>query len=152
MPLLLAACDEKVRILPSDDPDASSLTPTLAMPSPRAAALREAGVATSSILDGSVDAGVSCGQSGLADCPLQAWMKLNAKPALAKEDALLLSEAFEKIAKLAPEGFPNWSSISRDGESAAKAGAVDAARSACRACHDQYRKKYKETLRDHALP
>ena len=59
-----------------------------------------------------------------------------------------LEEVFAQIANMAPDaGFPHWASISRDGARAARAGQYDAAKAACRACHDQYKDKYKRDLR-----
>lgn len=53
---------------------------------------------------------------------------------------------------LAPgAGYPNWVSISKDGAKAARAGDLDAAKAACRGCHEQYKKKYKVELRQRPI-
>ena len=97
---------------------------------------------------------VACGEKGQPDCPLQEWMKRVAnKPMLAK-DAPAVAEAFDKMVPLAPPGaaYANWASISKDGAKAARAADLDAAKAACRGCHDQYKRKYKTELRTRALP
>ncbi len=153
----LLACDDKAnKSLPPNDPDAASLSPTLAlgpgqgsaMPASSAPLPPSAGASASAV----DDAGIGCGAPPLPECPLFAWMKAHAKPAMNKEDALLLSEAFEKMATFAPPGYGNWASIAKDGERAAKSGSIDGARAACRECHEQYRKKYKSEVRARALP
>jgi hypothetical protein len=63
-----------------------------------------------------------------------------------------LAIAFEKITKMAPAGYTNWVSISKDGAAAAKASNVDASKAACRSCHDQYKAKYKAEMRARTLP
>ncbi len=144
------ACDDKPnKALPANDPDAASLTPALSMPSAKPSSEP---TIVAAMPDAGGDGGLGCGSPPLPECPLFSWMKTHAKPAMNKEDALLLSEAFEKMATFAPQGFPNWASISKDGERAAKSGSMDGARAACRECHDQYKKKYKTEVRGRALP
>lgn len=100
------------------------------------------------------DAGAGpCGEKGQPDCPLQEWMKrVVNKPYLAK-DAPAVAEAFDKMVPLAPPGggYPNWVSISKDGAKAARAADLEAAKAACRGCHDQYKKKYRAELRTRPL-
>ena len=79
-------------------------------------------------------------------------MKKNTASAMAAEDLPALAEAFDKIVTFAPAGYTNWVSISRDGASAARAGNLNAAKGACRGCHDQYRTKYRTDLRAKPLP
>ena len=97
---------------------------------------------------------VACGEKGQPDCPLQDWMKRVAnKPMLAK-DAPAVAEAFDKMVPLARTGaaYANWVSISTHAPKAARAADLDAAKAACRGCHEQYKKKYKTELRTRALP
>ena len=99
------------------------------------------------------DAGAACGEKGQPDCPLQEWMKrVVNRPFLAK-DAPAVADAFDKMVPLAPPGagYPNWVSISKDGAKAARAGDLDAAKAACRGCHEQYKRKYKTELRQRPL-
>lgn len=105
------------------------------------------------------DAGRLCGEKGLADCPLQLWMKRNATPAIRDGDTTALADVFDRIALLGPAAdvapaaaYPYWSSIARDGASASRMGDVGAAKAACRGCHTQYRTKYHGELRGLALP
>lgn len=94
------------------------------------------------------DSGTQCSE---ATCPLHHWMKKNASKAMREELPDPLEEVFAQIANMAPDaGFPHWASISRDGARAARAGQYDAAKAACRACHDQYKDKYKRDLRTRA--
>jgi len=86
------------------------------------------------------------------NCPLQAWMKTNTAPAMAANDLPALAGAFDKIVKLAPPGYTNWASIAKDGSAAAGAGKIDAAKAACKSCHDQYKAKYKAEMRGRPIP
>jgi hypothetical protein len=103
------------------------------------------------------DAGRFCGEKGLADCPLQVWMKRNATPILGFGETTTLAEVFDQIALFAPpagltrESFRNWASIARDGAAASRMGNVPAARAACRGCHAQYLASYHTDFRGLAL-
>jgi len=79
---------------------------------------------------------------------MQAWMKANMAPAAANGDAAALAKAFEYVASHAPAGFSDWSKIAKSGAEAAKANKIDDAKKACKTCHDQYKNKYKEEMRD----
>lgn len=80
-------------------------------------------------------------------------MKVNAGPPSKTGDIDLLAEAFERIAALAPHAsaYPNWASIAKDGANVARRGRVDAARVACVSCHEQYRVRYRQQLRETPL-
>lgn len=93
---------------------------------------------------------VPCGRDGGLDCPLQAWMKVNAGPPAKTGDIELLAGAFDAIADFAPHAsaYPNWASIARDGANVARRGRVDAARVACVSCHEQYRARFRRDLRE----
>jgi hypothetical protein len=79
---------------------------------------------------------------------MQAWMKANMAPAAANADADALAKAFEYVAGHAPAGFSDWSKIAKAGADAAKAKKLDDAKKSCKTCHDQYKAKYKEDMRD----
>ncbi|MFO0677808.1 MAG: hypothetical protein U0169_14825 [Polyangiaceae bacterium] len=98
------------------------------------------------------DAAATCGTKPLPDCPLQAWMKANAAPALASKDFFALDEVLGKAAGFAPPEFRNWSSIARDGADAARSQDLAATKAACVACHDQFKAKYKESFRTRDVP
>jgi hypothetical protein len=94
-----------------------------------------------------VDAAATCGPVGLPDCPLQGWMKANALRALSTGDLPRLEKAFDRIATFDASEYPNWGSIAADGKHAAADGDLEAARRACKQCHDEYRSAYRETRR-----
>lgn len=107
-----------------------------------------------------LDAGRTCGSKELPDCPLQGWMKRNAKTLISFGDISSIAEAFDRIARFAPTNtaedgglaYPLWTSIARDGAAAARAGDLEAAKGACRGCHNQYRSTYHAWMRGRALP
>jgi hypothetical protein len=74
-------------------------------------------------------------------------MKSNAGPAMSARDADAVAAAFDRIAAFAPPGYPSWASIAKDGAAAARAQELEAARAACRSCHEQYRPRYREERR-----
>jgi hypothetical protein len=106
------------------------------------------------------DAGRFCGERDRPDCPLQGWMKLNAKVMVAFGDTTSLAEVMDRIADFAPTNttedgglvYANWVSIAHDGASASRVGNLNAARAACRGCHREYRMPYHERLRGRPLP
>lgn len=90
----------------------------------------------------------ACGEKDKPPCPMQAWMKANMAPAAANGDSAALAKAFEYVASHAPAGFSDWSKIAKAGAEAAKANKIDDAKKSCKTCHDQYKNKYKEEMRD----
>jgi len=82
-------------------------------------------------------------------CPLFDWMATHMEPALEAGDLAALEAQFAELPAMAPppRDYPNWVSIARDGASAAQAGEGDAARAACRSCHEQYVDRYARELR-----
>jgi hypothetical protein len=92
----------------------------------------------------------ACGDKdkGQPPCPTQKWMKENMAPAAASGDGPALAKALEYVAGKAPAGFTDWASISKNGADKAKAGDIDAAKKSCKACHDKYKDKYKNEVRD----
>jgi hypothetical protein len=90
----------------------------------------------------------ACGSKGQPACPAQAWMKANMPTAVAAEDGPALAKAFDYIAAHAPSEMPNWASIAKGGAASSRKGDIDAAKGACKACHDQYKAKYKTDMRD----
>jgi hypothetical protein len=94
----------------------------------------------------------ACGVAPDPDCPLQAWMKGTAVPALIEADYDRLSSALSRVATMAPPGYTTWSEISRRGALAARARDPEGCRAACKACHDEHRARYRSELRDRPLP
>lgn len=90
----------------------------------------------------------ACGGEGQPKCPMQAWMKTNMAPAAANGDGAALAKALDYVASHAPPGYAKWTSIAKDGSDKAKSGDLDAAKKACKSCHDEYKAKYKAELRD----
>ena len=68
-------------------------------------------------------------------------------PAVSAGDTAALGTALDKASSFAPAGYANWGSIAKDGAKAAKAGDLTAAKASCKACHDQYKQKYKTEMR-----
>jgi hypothetical protein len=93
----------------------------------------------------------ACGDKGKPPCPMQAWMKANMAPAAANSDGPALAKALEYVAAHAPPGFTEWSKIATAGAALAKKNDVDGAKKTCKTCHDQYKAKYKEDMRDRAF-
>ncbi len=69
-------------------------------------------------------------------------------PAAASGDADDLAKAFDYVATRGPASMGAWATIAKEGASRAKAGNVDGAKAACKACHDQYKARYKAEVRD----
>lgn len=93
----------------------------------------------------------TCGDKPLPPCPLAAWMKANAAPAITTENYDALADVLDKTVTFAPDGYPNWASIARDGAAAARAGSLDAVKASCRSCHKQYRQTYRAQLRSRPI-
>jgi hypothetical protein len=84
-------------------------------------------------------------------CPLEAWMKKNAQPAVASGETAEIAKSLEAMLKFAPPGYTDWNRICTQGITAAKAGDLSGAKAACRTCHDQYKKKYQAEMRDRKI-
>jgi hypothetical protein len=93
----------------------------------------------------------ACGDKPLPPCPLYSWMKANTSPAMSAGDFDALVAALDKVAAFAPVGYANWVSISKDGADAARVQNLDAVKAACRGCHNQYKAKYKQEMRDRPI-
>ena len=81
-------------------------------------------------------------------CPLQGWMKTVMAAASGSGDGAKLGSALDTVASKPPPGMDQWASISKDGAAKAKKGDIDGAKESCKKCHDAYKDKYKEELRD----
>jgi len=97
-------------------------------------------------------AAVACGDKPAPACPLAAWMKANATPAITTQDYDALADVLDKTVALAPPGYVNWASIARDGAAAARVQSLDAVKASCRSCHNQFRGRYKAEMRARPLP
>ena len=164
-----AACDDKK---PTTETTPSATTPTAtatATPSASASAAPSASATASASAtpdasaapvadaappkagDGGATAATpdapTCGKKPLPDCPLQGWMKANTSAAMATKDFDALAKALDATAGLAPPGYGNWVSISRDGAKAARDQNLDGVKASCKGCHNQYQERYKKELR-----
>jgi hypothetical protein len=161
--ICLFGCSKSSDAQPTGSSSSSSSAPTppagsgASTGAPSAAGSATSTASASPIVDPSpaksasaADAGLACGGK-TNPCPLQAWMKTNANTAVASGDAATIGKSFEDMVRFAPPGYANWVSISNDGAKAARSGNVEAAKAACRTCHEQYKERYKKELRDRKL-
>ncbi|MDC0747047.1 hypothetical protein [Polyangium mundeleinium] len=89
-----------------------------------------------------------CGAKGQKPCPMQGWMKSVMASATSSGDLTKIANALAYIAGKPPPGMGSWVSISNEGVAKAKAGDLDGAKASCKKCHDLYKEKYKQTMRD----
>lgn len=95
----------------------------------------------------------ACGEPGLAPCPLQGWMRSNLGAQLARRDFEGLATGLERLAAAPPgEGFESWSELAREGAQAARSKELARVRSACRACHEEHRARYRKEKRRSPAP
>lgn len=99
---------------------------------------------------------VVCGGEGQTPCPLQGWMQDHSGPAAEAGDATQLAALYDQIAGMSPDpawntGATGWRQISEDGATKARAGDVRGAKAACKACHTQWRDRYKAEHRHDAV-
>lgn len=109
------------------------------------------------ILALAIGLGAAAAWSGTAraeDNPWKTWMKQNVVPAKAAGDFKKLEVLIGKISAANPDAkaFPKWKEISDQGIAAAKAGDKDAVNKSCTACHNEYRKLFKEKYRSSPPP
>ncbi|MCC6554831.1 MAG: hypothetical protein IT372_17795 [Polyangiaceae bacterium] len=79
---------------------------------------------------------------------MQGWMKSAMAAATSSGDGEKLAKALSYVAGKPPPGMGSWSSIASAGAARAKAGDIDGAKESCKKCHDLYKEKYKNTMRD----
>lgn len=111
-----------------------------------AGATASAAAPASASASGAAGAVLACGTKPLPDCPTQASMKANMNPSVAASDFPALATALDKVASMAPAGYPNWASIAKDGAKAARAQDMTATKASCRTCHEQYKEKFKKDV------
>ncbi|MDI1449450.1 hypothetical protein [Polyangium sp. 6x1] len=63
-------------------------------------------------------------------------------------DLTKIASGLAYIAGKPPPGMGSWGAISNEGVAKAKAGDLDGAKASCKKCHDLYKEKYKQTMRD----
>jgi hypothetical protein len=74
-------------------------------------------------------------------------MKANTNAAMKSTDFDAIAKALDKTATFAPAPYTNWKSISDDGAKAARSHDLAGVKASCKACHDQYKAKYKTEMR-----
>lgn len=79
-------------------------------------------------------------------------MKQEMKPALKGGEFDKLAAALEKVSKVPPQGYDEWTKIALSGVEAAKQKDEAAAKKVCKTCHDKYEDKFKEEHRTEKLP
>lgn len=89
-----------------------------------------------------------CGAKGQKACPMQGWMKGVMGPHTSAGDTEKMAKDLAYIAAKPPPGMGSWVAISNEGAAKAKAGDLDGAKASCKKCHDLYKDKYKNTMRD----
>jgi hypothetical protein len=92
-----------------------------------------------------------CGEKGQKPCPMQGWMKSVMAASVSSGEGAKIATALEYVAAHPPPGMGEWVTISKDGAAKAKAGDVAGAKESCKKCHDLYKAKYKEEMRDRAF-
>ena len=135
-------------------PSASALAPASASAAVAAATASSTPSATPAA-SGSAAAGAKtydCGAKGQKPCPMQGWMKSVMGGASSSGDGEKLASALSTVASHPPPGFGGWSAIATGGATKAKAGDIDGAKATCKQCHDQYKEKYKSSMRDRPWP
>ena len=112
----------------------------------------------SGILALSVGIGLAAGSASSAqageDSAWKKWMKDNIVPAKTAGDFKKLEELTAKISAANPDpaAFPKWKEFCDQGIAAAKKADKDALNKSCTACHNEYRKLFKEKYRSAPLP
>jgi len=95
----------------------------------------------------------ACGEPGQPPCPLQGWMRSNLGAQLARRDFDGLAAGFERLAAAPPgDEYASWSELARQGADAARSKELARVRSACRACHEEHRAKYRKDKRRAPAP
>jgi hypothetical protein len=78
-------------------------------------------------------------------------MKGNASPSLASGELGALERAFTRIAAVGPPEYQDWPALAREGAMAARQGALEDCRRACKSCHEAYRDRYRTEYRTRPL-
>lgn len=89
----------------------------------------------------------SCGVKGMPDCPLQAWMKATLQSYVRSQKYDRIATSFERLSKVAPIGYEEWSKISAQGVKAAQQKNKAGVMASCKICHDTYRKEFRKSFR-----
>lgn len=144
-----AAPTPEAKAEPSAAPaDSAAAAPTEVASAAASAAAAPATSAAAAPAEAAGPKTFDCGAKGQKACPMQGWMKGVIGPHTSAGDAEKIAKDLDYIAAKPPPGMGNWSAIAKEGAAKAKAGDVDGAKASCKKCHDQYKEKYKTTMRD----
>lgn len=112
------------------------------------------GVLAVAVAVGATAALAGSAQADDAPSAWKKWMKENVVAAKAASDWKKLEDSMGRIKKANPDEktFPKWGQYSDDGIAAAKAKDKDALNKSCNACHNDYRKIFREKFKDAPAP
>jgi hypothetical protein len=101
-----------------------------------------------------VAAGWSAPASAGDDSPMKSWMKEKLQPAKAAGDYKKVITLLGALATKNPDqaAFPDWKKYADQGIEAAKKEDKEGLNKSCSACHNAYKKLYKEKYRSGAAP
>ena len=88
----------------------------------------------------------------MPDCPLQSWMDQHLNGPLSRQEYPTLARAFRDLAAAAPSEYPGWAAWAKVGAAAADHKDHAAIHRACGGCHENYRERYRKTLRERPMP
>ena len=95
----------------------------------------------------------ACGGQGMPECPLQSWMDAHLNGPLSREEYPTLVRAFRDLAAAGPsEYLGGWAAWAKVGAVSAEHKDSAAIHRACAGCHDNYRARYRKTLRERPMP
>lgn len=92
-----------------------------------------------------------CGTAGRPDCPLQAWMDSHLNAGLSNGDFAGMARDFKQLADDPPPGFNGWAESALAGAEAADRQDQPGVKAACDACHEDFRERYRATIRHRPL-
>jgi len=101
-----------------------------------------------------VAAGWAAPASAGSDSAMKKWMKTELQPAKASGNYAKVITLLGKLATKNPDqaAFPDWKKYADQGIEAAKKEDKEALNKSCSACHNAYKKQYKEKFPDGAAP
>src|SRR5262245_46656567 len=83
--------------------------------------------------------------------PLQRWMESELLFRIRTKDFRGLEHALEALASVAPAEYPHWAEVAHKASRAARDHDVEAVRTGCASCHQQYRTRYRHTAVDYDI-
>jgi hypothetical protein len=94
----------------------------------------------------------TCGTQGMPDCPLQNWMDHRLNGPFSRDEFPTLIQSFRDLAAVAPIGFSGWGAWAEGGAAAAERQDHAGIHKACTGCHDGYRERYRQSMRERPVP